>query len=282
MRGMGKIHLSIAVVALLACGCGELLGVKGSGKPASEQRQVAPFTAVRVSGAIDVTIHTAPETSCKVTGDDNIVPLVVTENVGSSLKIYTRKNVRPKVPITVALTAPALERLDLSGSCEAGVHGVKGEALDIDVSGSGEVDVVGIAVERLDIDISGSGEVTASGSADRTNLEISGSGEGQMGALCTDHTVFRVSGSGEVEVAVVSRLEARISGSGEVKYLGDPHVEKSISGSGEIQRIGGLPARCVAAPPAPASAPAVPAAPTPAPTPTAPAAADASPDSPSK
>jgi len=257
MRFFGFVGLALA--ALVICGCGDLLGVKGSGKSASEQRQVAPFTEVRVSGGIDVTFQTSAETSCTITADDNILPLVVTENVGSRLKIQTRENVRPKVPITVALTSPALQRLDLSGSCEAGVHGVTGEALEIQVSGSGEVDLVGTEVERLDIDISGSGDVTASGTADRVTLEISGSGDGKMGALCTEHTELRVSGSGEVEVAVARRLEARISGAGEVKYLGDPHVDKSISGSGEIRRLGGLPARCVAA-----------------------AAPDASPDSPSK
>jgi hypothetical protein len=248
------------VVAVLLCGCGELLGVKGSGKAASEQREVAAFSVVRVSGAIDVTIQTAPETSCAVTADDNLVSLVVTENAGSTLKIYTRENVHPKLPIAVTLTTPTLERLHLSGSCEADVNRVKGEALDIRVSGSGDVDLVRAELGRLDIDVSGSGDVTASGRADRVSLEVSGSGDGKMGTLCTDHTEFRVSGSGSVEVAVARSLEARISGSGTVKYLGDPSVDRRVSGSGEIVRIGGLPSQC-AAPVADPAAPPTPVAP---------------------
>ncbi|MBW2276234.1 MAG: DUF2807 domain-containing protein, partial [Deltaproteobacteria bacterium] len=251
---------------------GDLLGVKGSGKPGSEQRQVSPFSEVRISGGIDVKIHTAKETTCTVSGDDNIVPLVVTENVGSSLKIYTRENVRPKTPITIVLTTPALARLDLSGSCDADVHGVHGAGLGVEISGSGDVDLVGIDVDRLDVDVSGSGDVSASGSADRVEFEVSGSGDGRMGALCTKDTVFRVSGSGSVEVAVTHTLEARISGSGTFKYLGDPTVDKHVSGSAEIRRIGPLPAQCSPPPVRPAAPPA----------PAAPIEPDGSPDSPSK
>lgn len=250
---MKLLHIGpLAVATALTCGCGDLMGVAGSGKPTSEQRQVAQFTEVKVSGAIDVEIRNAPEVSCAVSGDDNIVPLVITENDGAVLKIFTREDVRPKSPLVVQLTCPDLRRLKLSGACDAEVHGTRGANLEIDVSGSGDVALVGIDVDRLEVEISGAGDVTSSGSADRVEFEVSGSGDGKMGALCTHDTQMRVSGAGGLEVAVARSLDARVSGAGSVKYLGDPVVERRVSGASSIQRIGPLPDRCSTPPPEPA------------------------------
>lgn len=246
-----QLGLLAVIAGVLACGCGDVLGVKGSGTPSREQRQVAPFTEVKVSGGIDVEIRIAPETGCAVTGDDNIVPLVSTESRGATLEISTEQSVRPEIPIRVALSTPLLSGLRLSGSCDADVRGVRGEGLDVRVSGSGDVDLIDVDVSRLKIDISGSGDVTASGSADRLVFEVSGSGEGKLGGLCTRATEFRVSGSGEAEVAVSESLEAKISGSGTVRYLGDPEVERKVLGASDVQRIGPLPQRCAAAAPPP-------------------------------
>jgi hypothetical protein len=244
----------LVAAAAFAAGCfGDLLGVKGSGEPASEKRQVAPFTEVKVSGAIDVKISSAPEVSCSVSGDDNIVPLVNTENDGPVLKVYTRQDVRPQIPLRVELTCPDLRRLKLSGACDAEVYGARGANLEIDVSGSGDVALVGIDVDRLEVEISGAGDVTSSGSADRVEFEVSGSGDGKMGALCTQDTQLRVSGAGGLEVAVARSLDARVSGAGSVKYLGDPVVERRVSGASSIQRIGPLPAKCAPPPAAPAT-----------------------------
>jgi hypothetical protein len=244
--------ISVAIAGLGLGGCTALFGVEGSGTPKTEQRQVAPFERVEASGAVDVSIRSAPEASCQVSGDDNIVPLVITESVGSTLSIRTEKQIRPKTPLVVTLTTPKLSAVELSGACDADIGGVRGKRLDVRLSGAGEIDLTDVHLDHLEINISGAGEAAASGSARSLSFGVSGAGDGKLGALCTREAAVRVSGAGGAEVAVAASLSADISGAGSVQYLGDPAVNREVSGAGSVTRLGPLPVRCtaVAAPPA--------------------------------
>jgi hypothetical protein len=236
--------MSVVIAGLWLGGCTALFGIEGSGTPKTEPRQVAAFEKVEASGAVDIKIRAAPETSCRVSGDDNIVPLVITENRGAILSIRTEQQIRPKTPLVVTLTTPKLSAVELSGACDADIRGVHGERLDVRLSGAGEIDLADVHLGHLDIDVSGAGEAAASGSARSLSFAVSGAGDGKLGALCTQQATVGVSGAGGAEVTVAAALTAEISGAGSVSYLGDPAVSREVSGAGSVTRLGPLPARC--------------------------------------
>lgn len=107
----------ILALALCTAACNfSVVGVEGSGVSASEDRQVARFQAVALSGSFAVEVEVGPAPSVRVEADDNIVPLVVTEVVGEVLKISSRQNYSTRGPVKVRVTTPHLTAVEHSGS----------------------------------------------------------------------------------------------------------------------------------------------------------------------
>lgn len=73
------MHRALAVLALavsfLIAGCSGLVGERGSGDLVSEAREVAPFTGIDVSRAIEVevTMSAGAEPAVEVIYDDNLI-----------------------------------------------------------------------------------------------------------------------------------------------------------------------------------------------------------------
>src|SRR5579862_2179269 len=118
-----QLSVLVACAAVASGGCaidmiGGLSGpqVKGSGRPAQETRNVDGFTKVREDGFANVDIQVGPATSVKVSGDDNIVPLVRTRVEKGELIISNKKNFHQKVKLLVSITVPNLTAVSLDGA----------------------------------------------------------------------------------------------------------------------------------------------------------------------
>ncbi|MFZ5440194.1 MAG: GIN domain-containing protein, partial [Myxococcota bacterium] len=106
--------------------------VTGSGVKLSETRKIAAFSKIDVSDGVQLEIRKGA-TSLVIEGDDNVVPLYVTEVVGDELRIHrnTKDWLRTKVPLVVKVTTPSLSRLEASGGVEALVDGVAAAAFEL-------------------------------------------------------------------------------------------------------------------------------------------------------
>lgn len=224
----------VAGAAASSLGC---VSIVGSGNPATENRVLGAFDKIDVSGSVEVLVGISDEISCKVTGDDNIVPTIKTELAGSTLRIYEEKSYRSKLPVKILLTVPDIREIDLSGSGKVVVHGVKRDDLGVQVSGSGSAMLTGVDVTTLRTDISGSGAITARGVASVLKSRVSGSGSGNFTYLCADDAKVEISGSGTTSLVALKTLDVRVSGSGAVHYGGMPTLSQKISGSGAVKPI---------------------------------------------
>lgn len=101
-------------VAILAAGC-TLFGMQGQGPVTTETRQVGAYTRVEVSGGItvDTTIGATP--SVQVTAQQNILPIIVTEVQGDTLKIHSTQGYSTSQGVTVTIVNPTLEGFTASG-----------------------------------------------------------------------------------------------------------------------------------------------------------------------
>ena len=215
--------LAAVVIAtgIVTAGCDSAGGrsmVRGSGNLASETRDVAGFTDVRVEGSGDVTLAQTGAESLKVEADDNVLPLLETTVRGGVLHLAIKPNVdiRTKTPIRYQVTVKELRGLGISGS--------------------GSIRASGVDTDRLSSSISGSGSATLAGRADALDLHISGSGSYDATELQSKTASVSISGSGSVKLNASDRLDAHVSGSGSVHYAGNPAVQKHISGSGVVAR----------------------------------------------
>jgi hypothetical protein len=192
-------------------------GIAGSGTSKTEQRPATGFTSVAVSGALSVDVGTAGEARVEITGDDNVVPLIVTEVQGDRLIIRNEKSFRPKVPLVIRVAAPRLGELTLSGASSAVLHDVHGDAL------------------RLALD--GASKLRADGAVQKLTVEAVGSSDADLDQLAAERVSVTLSGASEAEIAVSKALDAHATGASKLRYRGDPpEVKQDASGASEIAK----------------------------------------------
>jgi hypothetical protein len=211
---MRPAKICVLAIGLLLPACFGPM-VQGSGHAVQQPRQVAQFRRIEVRGSTDVVARVGPGVSITVSGDDNIVPHVITEVHGDTLVVEMDDgSYSTSARLLVTVSTPALE--------------------GISIGGSADVQAQGISAERFDAHISGSGSLLLHGTARQLDASISGSGDMRLYGLSARRAVVEVSGSGDVELSAVEALDVDVSGSGDVHYRGNPARSVQISGSGSV------------------------------------------------
>lgn len=230
--------LIAAIVSILLPSCDK---VNGKGEPVVQERTITGYTGISL--AMDATVYFSEgdEYTMVIHAQDNLLSNIITEVEGSKLVIKVKKGVvlGTHDPITVTITAPSVDYLDISGSGNINVgENWVDETLETNISGSGNINMVNIESGNFKANISGSGSILASGGAtDYSNLVISGSGNIDVRMVFSDTTYATISGSGNIYTQVSKLLDATISGSGNIYYLGNPQMNLHISGSGTVTHL---------------------------------------------
>jgi hypothetical protein len=228
--------------ALLSAGLAHAATVTGSGKTATETRNVAEFQAIGVSGSMDLAVRQGPQQSLQLTADDNLLPLLetVVENGknGATLQVRWKpgQNIYTRSNVLVTVVLPKLSAVGLSGSGDAKVDSFNTPSLAISVSGSGDVSLPSLNTDELSVRISGSGDVRGDGKATKLNISVAGSGDVRLADLRADDVSVRIAGSGDAAVQAQKTLDVSVAGSGDVTYTGAATVKKSVAGSGSVTK----------------------------------------------
>jgi len=236
----------LPLAALLFAGCEGIesainsITIHGSGKPASEKREVRGFHAVRLSGVGELTVRQGGTESLSIEAEDNILPKIVTEVEDGRLTIGVERGVsiRPTLPVRYTLVVTDLTDLQLSGSGKVITGPLQCGDLSVRLSGSGDMQLESLAADTLQVSISGSGDIRITGQAARQEIQISGSGDYGGKDLESRSAEVSVSGSGDSTLWVRDTLDVRVSGSGDVAYYGSPAVTRKVSGSGSLRNLG--------------------------------------------
>lgn len=204
-----------------------------SGELAEEQRALQPFTELHLPGSGKVRLRIGAEPSVTVRTGRNALVRVSTTVTGKRL-VLSVSGSAPSVEYEV--TAPSLERIQISGSGEVRIlDEVAGAALSVDIAGSGSAELA-VAVEKLTIGILGSGNVSVRGTADSLTLRGLGSGDLDAENLNGTEASITVLGSGDTDLGTFETLQVLIAGSGDLSYAGNPEISAKTPGSGEIRR----------------------------------------------
>lgn len=177
-------------------------GVHGSGNIATEKRDVADFKCVDVGGIFQVEVVAGKEFSVEVEADDNLISHIETEVRGDTLYIETDRKIKSSNSLRVRITAPDIDKLDVSGVANVSLSGVKNDALTVHASGASKVSVSG-ETSQLNVDISGATKVHADD-------------------LKSVNAAVEASGASYAGVSVTGELNSDISGASRVEYSGTP------------------------------------------------------------
>jgi len=190
--------------------------ITGSGNRSEVLTKLRRFDSIQTYISADINIKQEEEFKIKITGDDNILPLVKFSIEDDTLKLYSEKNFSTKSPLIIDLSLNSLRHLLANGS--------------------GDIHMSELNGDKLQVELVGSGEITGSGSISQLNIVLQGSGDMDFGRLKSKNCDVELNGSGDISVYAEQSLDAKILGAGDISVSGKPgKVKKSISGAGDIK-----------------------------------------------
>ncbi len=190
-------------------------GHHGSGKVASEIRNVSGFKAVDVGGVFQVEITAGKDFEVEVQADDNLLQHIRTEVRGGTLHIHTDGRLSTSNPLRIRISAPAID--------------------DLDISGVANVTLTGVKTEELNVDASGASKITVSGETAKLNIDVSGATKVLADELKVVNATVEGSGASYVSVNVSGELRSDLSGASKVEYAGSPtSVNTKKSGGSRV------------------------------------------------
>lgn len=187
---------------------------KGSGKIATEKRNISGFKGVEVGGAYWVEITAGRDFSVEVEADDNLLPLIKTDVDDGVLEIESERRIKPTHTIRVRITAPDIDKLDVSGAANLMLTDVKNSSLSVEASGASKIKI--------------------SGETAKFNLESSGASQVDADNLKTVNTNVDSSGASHIEVNVSGDLSVEASGASTILYSGKPSVHQKTTGASNV------------------------------------------------
>lgn len=190
--------------------------VHGNGIKKTVERKAADISIIETTGAYDIRIKSGIDKQLiKITGDANLLPLIVTSPQSNKLVIYPEKSICTEMGITIEMNVASLEAIVSSGS--------------------DSIKVQGIGTPKFVLDMGGSSDVELSGAAHTLDATMSGAGDLKAKDLKTKETILNISGSSTANVYATERLKVEIIGAADVNYFGHPKkIEKEILGVGDL------------------------------------------------
>lgn len=208
----------------------------------AEARTVTNFSAIEVSGAIDLYLSQGTEEGIAISAaSDELKSRIHTEVSNGTLHIYFDTkgfnwkgwgNTKSKAYITFK----DLKRVEANGACNVIVtEPIKLNDLKIDCSGAsdfrGEV-----TIGNLIISASGASNIRLTGKADNATIEASGASYIKAYDLKTDVCRAEASGAANIRITVNKELKAEASGGASIYYKGEVSIrDVSTSGGASIK-----------------------------------------------
>ena len=227
-----------AVVLTASCRMNTL---KGEGNKTAIDMPVAPFKEVNSEIPVNITVNIqqGAQPGIRLSGYENVakhIRATVKDNVVTLKTDLDEIWTIDSKDITVTITMPVINALNISGASDADIHGnLAGSDFKLDISGAGKVVIDNITVDTFSADISGACKLQVNGgSVKHASYELSGAGKIIAFPLQTIETAATISGAGTGEVSATQKLVADINGAGTIRYKGHPTVERDVSGVGTI------------------------------------------------
>lgn len=201
-----------------------------------QERPVAAFDRVVVSGAFDVAITQGTREQLYVTAEPRLMDKIVTRIEKRALIIEAVGSFNTDKTLRVDVTLRELRHLEASGSVDIKIDKLRAGALEIALSGSAGLKAGRLALDSLNLQISGSASAQLGGSTGSQVVQLKGSADYQAEGLDSASARVAASGSATAAVKVRESLEANLSGSADLTYFGNPKVRQSVGDAASLER----------------------------------------------
>ena len=204
-----------AATLLLLSGCG-IVGPRfvGSGVAKTEQREVDPFTAVRVSGQLRLEFEDAEERSVTLTADDNLLERIESVVEGGTLHLRAMNGSYTwKTTPTFVVSGPGVTSVQTGGQSRASVAAGGADSMTLEAGGQSRIEA-DVAADSLTIETSGQSRVAVTGTATKITFDAGGQSEIDVSAVPAEAVAGEASGQSRI---THSAADAAIDRSGQAK-----------------------------------------------------------------
>ena len=230
------------LITLLFNNCTFTIGdkIKGNGDITTEQRAVASFNRIDVSGVFTVYLSQGDVESVEVEIDSNLQQYVIVKNKGDKLVVDIKHgiNFHKTTKNNVYITLKDINQIDIEGVCTVKTRtALKFDQLKVDASGVSN-STLELYCNRIEVVFSGVGNIELSGKAIDFVIRKSGVGSVKATNLNAENVSIKNSGVGSAEIYASKELTIVNSGVGSITYSGDATI-KSINsdGVGKIKKL---------------------------------------------
>jgi len=233
---IGPAALSVLLITTQAC---KTNCIQGSGKDATDKRQVAEFSKLDIAGSFNVTLVQDSSNSVNINADDNILPIIKTAVSGDRLKISTdNKNICNSKEISITIGVHNLKSIAASGAVQIASNGrLNLGDLDLHLSGATKLHL-DVAASNVETEGSGVSDITLKGQARSHAVELSGSGNVHAFDFVVGNYNIETSGQSDCEINVLNELNIHSTGASDIKYKGSPKtINKSKTGALSLTKV---------------------------------------------
>lgn len=210
----------------------------------AEQRTLTgSFTAIKVSGGIDIYLSQSNEEALAVSAiekeyRDNIKTVIENGTLNiyyDSKKGWSKGNKKLKAYISFK----NLERLESGGASDIQVAGtIKGSSLSLDISGASDFKGA-VDVSTLTMELSGASDAKITGTATNVTIESSGASDFKGYDLVTENCTAKASGASDINITVNKELNVHASGASDIFYKGTCVIKDlHTSGASSVSKKG--------------------------------------------
>lgn len=199
------------------------------------------FTAVQVSGGIDIYISQADQEAVAVSASEERFKAGIKTDVSNGLlriyyegeKGWSSKNRKIKVYIS----AKTLNKIEASGASDVVVIGaLSGSYLRLVLSGASDFKGE-VKLDSLNLDLSGASDVHIKGKATAVVIETSGASDVKGYDLVAETCTASASGASDINITVNKEINAHASGASDIYFRGDAVIKDiHTSGASNVNR----------------------------------------------
>lgn len=189
--------------------------IKGNDNTKIERRDLPAYTSLIVEGPFDVQVSLQHEPMIRVIADENLIPHIVTEVQGDTLKIYSHAGFETDDTLRVEVHTRSLTSIVAADQANIGVTSLNTPRLEVTASDETNINLSGQATELV--------------------ANLNGHATLKASHLNTKIATVRQTGTSHAEVYARESLDLDIMDASKLFYYGNPEVvNKRVTGTARL------------------------------------------------
>ncbi|MEP2774245.1 MAG: PspC domain-containing protein [Fulvivirga sp.] len=205
----------------------EVISMRGDGKSLN----FSDFNDLDIASAFVVNINNGRDHRVVVKGEDRFIDKLNIYQDGDKLYVnYDEYNmsdfVKSRDAVTVNITMPELEDLELTGAAKLYINGFKQREMSFTLTGASFVKAHDIKVDNMKIELTGASEMQLQGSAYELTADITGASHLNAYEFEVQRARVEAHGASSARVNVSEQLDIEETLASSVKYKGNAKVKR--------------------------------------------------------